>query len=120
MKWFITSAVLMIAGGIFLLYGGETGPSPDPGPTPAPFNDIATKAFADTETAWRTLQGEKAVKLRAGELKSETESVAWFQTNYSEAFKAAWKPVLSAEYEEFGAEKWTAEKEAAVSERYVR
>lgn len=119
MKWFLASAILMIAGGIILLCG-EKSDTPSPSPSPSPFNDIAARAFSDTESAWRKLQGVKASKLRSGELKSETESAAWFQVKYTESFKEAWKPLLSAEYEEFGGDKWTAEKEAAVSERYVQ
>lgn len=118
MKWIISSAVLMVVGGLILLRGG--GDSPNPSPTPAPFSDMASKTFADIEAAWRTLQGEKAVKLRTGELKSESEAKDWFQVNYTTKFKEAWTTLLNAEYESFGGENWTAEKEAAVAERYVR
>lgn len=118
MKWLAVMPVLMLIGGILLLNGADK--VPDDSHDQSNISDVATVAFDAYEASWRKLQGEKAAKLRAGEFENETKSQQWFLKQNGEALKKAFTPVVAAEFEAFGLEKWTAEKEAAVAERYVR
>lgn len=115
MKWFAVFPLMMIVGGVLLLNSG--GGSEE---QKSDVSDVATVAFQNYETAWRKLQGTKAEKLRAGEFASEKASEAWFLGQNGTALKEAFTPVLNAEFEAFGGEAWTAEKEAAFAERLVR
>ena len=118
MKWLAVMPVMMLIGGILLLNGA--GKVPDDSQKQSNISDVASVAFDNYEASWRKLQGEKAAKLRAGEFENEAKSTAWFLQQNGAALKAAFTPVLDAEFEAFGLDKWTAEKEAAVAERYVR
>lgn len=111
--------VLMLIGGIMLMAGGNGGGgSVVPDVTPA--SDLAAKCFRDQEAGWRRTQGEKAVKLRAGEFANERASEAWFLSEYGKIVKEAWVPVLNAEFESYGGDSWTAEKEASIAEGYAK
>jgi hypothetical protein len=81
---------------------------------------VISAVFDEQEAALRELSGERAKALRAGSIKSEAESVAWMQSRFLPRVEASWAKLLTAEAAEFGGEKWTAEKEAATIERYVR
>lgn len=102
-----------ILGGLLLLNGGKSGPGPSP-------SDAVSAVFDAQESAFRRLSGERAKALRAGEIKSESESVTWMQARWLPAFESEWSKLLTQEAAAFGGEQWTAEKEAAWIERYVR
>lgn len=118
MKWFAVMPVMMLIGGILLLNGADK--VPDDSHDQSNISDVATVAFDAYEASWRKLQGEKAAKLRAGEFANEKASRDWFLSKNRDALQNAFTPVIAAEFEVFGLEKWTAAKEAAVAERYVR
>jgi hypothetical protein len=89
--------------------------------SPSPTKPDAVSAVYDTqEIAFRRLSGERAKALRAGEIKSESESAAWMSSRFIPKAEAAWIVLLTEEAKAFGGEQWTAEKEAAWIERYVR
>ena len=117
--WIIGGAVQIamigvgLIGGIYFSGGIPIGPEP-------PKPDAVSAVFDAQEASFRSLSGERAKALRAGELKSEAESVQWMQSRFLPACEAEWAKLLTAEAAEFGGEKWTAEKEAAAIERYVR
>ena len=102
-----------LIGGILLLNGGKVSPGPSP-------SDAVSAVFDAQESTFRQLSGERAKALRSGEITSESASVAWMQSRFLPACEAEWAKLLTAEAAEFGGEKWTAEKEAATIERYVR
>ena len=102
----IISGVLL-AGGIRI--GGSDGPS-----------DSVSKAFDQYETLWRDAQAELATRLESGQIKSESDATDWFGKINTEARRQAFSDILKAEAEEFGGEKWTAEKHAAAIRRYSR
>jgi hypothetical protein len=102
-----------LIGGLLLLNGGKVGP----GPSPA---DSVSAVFDTQESTFRSLSGERAKALRAGEIKSEADSAAWMSSRFIPQAEAAWIVLLTEEAKAFGGEQWTAEKEAAWIERYVR
>ncbi len=102
-----------LIGGILLLNGGKVAPGPSP-------SDAVSAVFDAQETTFRRLSGERSKALRAGEITSEAASVAWMQSRWLPAFEAEWSKLLTQEAAAFGGEQWTAEKEAAWIERYVR
>ena len=102
-----------LIGGLLLLNGGKVGP----GPVPA---DSVSAVFDTQEGTFRSLSGERAKALRAGEIKSESESAAWMSSRFIPQAEAAWVVLLTEEAKAFGGEQWTAEKEAAWIERYAR
>ena len=103
-----------LIGGLLLLIPGG-GVKPGPGPA-----DAVSAVFDAQEAAFRLLSGERAKALRAGEIKSEADSAAWMSSRFIPRVEAEWVKLLTIEAEAFGGEKWTAEKEAATIERYVR
>lgn len=102
-----------LIGGLLLLSGGKVGPGPSP-------SDAVSAVFDTQEAAFRKHIGELAGKLKAGEIATEAAAVAWMDSKFGPDSEAAWVPLLTAEAEAFGGEKWTAEKHAAYIERYVR
>ena len=102
-----------LGGGVWWAGGIPIGPGPQK-------PDAVSAVFDAQESAFRQLSGERAKALRAGEIASESASVAWMQSRFIPDCEAEWAKLLTAESAEFGGEKWTAEKEAAAIERYVR
>ena len=102
-----------LIGGLLLLNGGKTGPTPSP-------SDAVSAVFDAQESTFRKLSGERAKALRSGEIRSESESVAWMQSRWLPAFELEWSKLLTQEAAAFGGEQWTAEKEASHIERYAR
>jgi hypothetical protein len=107
--WIVCGAV----AGVYAAGGIEIGP----GPVPA---DSVSAVFDTQQTTFRSLSGERAKALRSGEINSEAESVAWMSSRFIPKAEAAWVVLLTEEAKAFGGEQWTAEKEAAWIERYVR
>ena len=85
-----------------------------------PVADAVSEVFDTQEAAFRKLNGELEQKLIAGEVKSENEAKTWMESNFLPQSEAAWIKLLEAEKAEFGGDKWTAEKQAAVIGRYAR
>lgn len=118
-SWLVSgakAAALVVCGmvaGIWVSGGIEVGP----GPSPA---DSVSAVFDTQESAFRSLSGERAKALRAGEIKSEADSAAWMSSRFIPKAEAAWIVLLTEEAKAFGGEQWTAEKEAAHIERYAR
>lgn len=102
-----------VVGGIYAAGGIEVGP----GPLPA---DSVSAVFNTQQSAFRSLSGERAKALRAGDIKSEADSASWMSSRFIPQAEAAWIVLLTEEAEAFGGEQWTAEKEAAHIERYSR
>ena len=102
----------MVAG-MYAAGGIEVGP----GPLPA---DSVSVVFDTQEAAFRSLSGERAKALRAGDIKSEADSAAWMSSRFIPQAEAAWIVLLTEEAKSFGGEQWTAEKEASHIERYAR
>jgi hypothetical protein len=117
--WFfggVRAAALIVCGavaGVWVSGGIAIGP----GLVPA---DSVSAVFDTQESAFRSLSGERAKALRAGEIKSEANSAAWMSSRFIPQAEAAWIVLLTEEAKAFGGEQWTAEKEAAWIERYVR
>jgi hypothetical protein len=107
--WIVCGAV----AGVYAAGGIEVGP----GPVPA---DSVSAVFDTQESTFRSLSGERAKALRAGEIKSEADSAAWMSSRFIPKAEAAWIVLLTEEAKAFGGEQWTAEKEAAWIERYAR
>jgi hypothetical protein len=110
------AAALIVCGavaGVYAAGGIEIGP----GPVPA---DSVSAVFDTQESTFRSLSGERSEALRAGEIKSEADSAAWMSSRFIPQAEAAWVVLLTEEAKAFGGEQWTAEKEAAWIERYVR
>jgi hypothetical protein len=118
-SWLVSgakSAALIVCGavaGVYAAGGIEVGP----GPVPA---DSVSAVFDTQESTFRSLSGERAKALRAGEINSEADSAAWMSSRFIPQAEAAWVVLLTEEAKAFGGEQWTAEKEAAWIERYVR
>jgi hypothetical protein len=118
-SWLVSgakAAALIVAGavvGVYAAGGIEIGP----GPVPA---DSVSAVFDAQESEFRSLSGERVKVLRAGEIKSESESAAWMSSRFIPQAEAAWVVLLTEEAKAFGGEQWTAEKEAAHIERYSR
>jgi hypothetical protein len=114
----LKAIVLLTIGalaGIYAAGGIEIGGDVRPGPA-----DAVSVVFDTQESAFRKWSGERAKALRAGEITSEKASADWMAAKYLPESDAAWATLLTAEAAEFGGEKWTAGKEAAVIERYVQ
>ena len=90
------------------------------GPDGGGRNDAVAQVFRTQESAFRRLSGERAKALRAGQIASEKASADWMAAKYLPESEAAWSTLLTAEKAAFGGEQWTAEKEAAHIEGYVR
>ena len=118
-SWLVSGAravALIVCGavaGIWSAGGIEVGP----GPSPA---DSVSTVFNTQESAFRSLSGERAKALQAGEIKSEADSAAWMSSRFIPQAEAAWIVLLTEEAKAFGGEQWTAEKEAIHIERYAR
>jgi len=108
----VAGLVVSFGGGVWSAGGIDVGPKPK--------NDIVSKVFDAQEAAFRELSPERAKALRAGEIKSEAESVTWMSSRFLPKAEAAWTPLLTAEKAAFGGEQWTAEKEAKHIEEYAR
>ena len=110
------AAALIVCGavaGVWVSGGIEVGP----GPVPA---DSVSAVFDTQESTFRSLSGERAKALRAGEIKSEADSAAWMSSRFIPQAEAAWVVLLTEEAKVFGGEQWTAEKEADHIARYAR
>lgn len=110
------AVALIVVGavaGIWSAGGIEVGP----GPSPA---DSVSAVFDTQESAFRSLSGERAKALRAGDIKTEADSAAWMSSRFIPKAEAAWIVLLTEEAKAFGGEQWTAEKEASHIERYAR
>jgi hypothetical protein len=107
--WIVCGAV----AGVYAAGGIEVGP----GPVPA---DSVSAVFDAQESEFRSLSGERAKALRAGEIKSEADSAAWMSSRFIPKAEAAWIVLLTEEAKVFGGEQWTAEKEADHIARYAR
>jgi len=118
-SWLVSgakSAALIVCGavaGVYAAGGIEVGP----GPVPA---DSVSAVFDTQEATFRSLSGDRAKALRAGEIKSEADSAAWMSSRFIPKAEAAWIVLLTKEAKAFGGEQWTAEKEASHIERYAR
>jgi hypothetical protein len=114
--------LLAIAAVVIMQFGTSKTPQPDdtkPEPEPTPIVDKSADAFQDYERLWRVAQGELARKLRSGDIKTEPQATEWFGRANNEALKAAFTPLVEAEHERFGGEKWTAEQHAKQAEEYA-
>lgn len=110
------AVALIVCGavaGVYAAGGIEIGP----GPVPA---DSVSAVFDSQETVFRSLSGERAKALRAGDIKTEADSAAWMSSRFIPKAEAAWIVLLTEEAKAFGGEQWTAEKEANHIERYAR
>ena len=118
-SWLVSgakAAALIVAGAVAGVYSAGGIPiGPD---TVKP--DVVSAMFDAQQSAFRSSCGERAKLLRSGQFSSEAESEAWMKENFLPKAEAEWAKLLTAEAAEFGGEKWTAEKEAATIERYVR
>lgn len=113
----LKAAALVGVGAIAgVWFNGGIDVSPDRGGK----TDAVSEVFDAQESAFRRLSGERAKALRAGEIKTETESFKWMSDRYLPLSDAEWVKLLQSEAEAFGGEKWTAEKEAAHIEGYAR
>jgi hypothetical protein len=110
------AAALIVCGAVAGVYAAGGVPI-GPGPVPA---DSVSAVFDSQESAFRSLSGERAKALRAGEIKSEAESAAWMSSRFIPKAEAAWIVLLTEEAKAFGGEQWTAEKEADHIARYAR
>ena len=118
-SWLVSgakAAALIVCGAVAGIWGAG-GIEIGPGPLPA---DSVSAVFDTQETTFRSLSGERAEALRAGEIKSEAESAAWMSSRFIPKAEAAWIVLLTEEAKAFGGEQWTAEKEAAWIKRYAR
>ena len=105
---------LLISRGITIDWTTPVDPvNPDPITKP----DLVSETFDRYEQAFREVQGLKAELLRSGSLTSEEASVKWFSSQ--EVPQKSFEKLLDYEYEQFGGEQWTAEKEAEVAERWA-
>ena len=118
-SWLVSGAkaVALIVCGAVAGTWSAGGIAVGPGPLPA---DSVSAVFDTQEAAFRSLSGERAKALRAGEIKSEADSASWMSSRFIPKAEAAWIVLLTEEAKAFGGEQWTAEKEAAVIERYAR
>ena len=110
---------LAIGGG--LLWPDIAKYLPKPSPVdPIVETDLVDSYFVAAEVSFRSLQGQKATKLRAGEFETEADSVKWFEGQFTDAKRIAVKPLLDYEYDQFGGEKWTPEGEAVIAEQWLK
>ena len=117
--WLVSGAkavALIVCGAVAGVYAAGGIPI-GPGPVPA---DSVSVVFDTQESEFRSLSGERAKALRAGEIKSEADSAAWMSSRFIPQAEAAWVVLLTEEAKAFGGEQWTAEKEAAHIARYAR
>lgn len=112
----VKAAALIVCGMVAGIYA-TGGIAVGPGPLPA---DSVSAVFDSQESAFRSLSGERAKALLAGEIKTEAESAAWMSSRFIPQAEAAWIVLLTEEAKAFGGEQWTAEKEASHIERYSR
>ena len=82
-----------------------------------PTDDVG-QAFREYERNWRSLQRDLANRLDRGEITSEEQAFEWFLAANTEARRLAFTPLLQAEQDAFGVEKWTAKKHANYIRRY--
>jgi hypothetical protein len=118
-SWLVSgakAAALIVCGAVAGVYAAGGIPI-GPGPVPA---DSVSAVFDTQESTFRSLSGERAKALRAGEIKSEADSAAWMSSRFIPKAEAAWIVLLTEEAKAFGGEQWTAEKEANHIERYSR
>jgi hypothetical protein len=117
--WLVSGAeavALIVCGAVAGVLGAggiEIGPEPVPA-------DSVSAVFDTQESTFRSLSGERARALRAGEIKSEADSAAWMSSRFIPQAEAAWIVLLTEEAKAFGGEQWTAENEASHIERYAR
>jgi hypothetical protein len=110
------AAILLVGVGIGIWSAGGIPIGGDV----VPVADAVSEVFDTQEAVFRKLNGELAQKLIAGEIKSENEARTWMESNFLPQSDAAWIKLLESEKAEFGGDKWTAEKQAAVIGRYAR
>jgi hypothetical protein len=118
-SWLVSgakAAALIVCGAVAGVYAAGGIPI-GPGPVP---DDLVSAVFDTQEATFRNLSGERAKALRAGEIKCEADSAAWMSSRFIPKAESAWIVLLTEEAKAFGGEQWTAEKEAAWIERYVR
>ena len=111
---------LMIIAALVLWWansGGDPVEPVTPDPPPIVELDLVSETFDRYEQAFREVQGLKAELLRSGSLTSEEASVKWFSSQ--EVPQKSFEKLLDYEYEQFGGEQWTAEKEAEIAERWA-
>jgi hypothetical protein len=111
----LIALLLGVGIGVYAAGGIQIGGDVRPGPA-----DAVSEVFDTQEAAFRKLNGELAQKLIAGEIKSENEARKWMESNFLPQSDAAWIKLLESEKAQFGGDKWTAEKQAAVIGRYAR
>tara|TARA_B110000503_G_C7003242_1_gene352416 strand:+ start:267 stop:644 length:378 start_codon:yes stop_codon:yes gene_type:complete len=112
--------LLLLTGGVMMAPRLNCHGSPPSPVDPIVETDLVDSYFVAAEVSFRSLQGQKADKLRAGEFEAEADSVKWFETEFTNAKREAVKPLLDYEFEQFGREKWTPEGEAAIAERWSK
>jgi hypothetical protein len=83
-----------------------------------PSSDSVSIVFDLQESEFRRLSVDRAAALRAGEIKSESESVQWMAARFIPIVESSWLPLLTEEKNSFGGEKWTPEREAQTVEKY--
>lgn len=109
----VAGLAVSFVGGAWSAGGWQIGP----GPAHA---DSVSAVYDALEAKFRSVNGECAGLLRAGELKSEKAAADWIQERLEEASQPIWVPLLQEEAKAFGGKDWTAEKQAAHIERYAR
>jgi len=112
--------LLLLAGGLLMALLNSQGPVVPVPPVPVDDTDLVDSYFFASETMFRSLQGQKADRLRAGEFETEADSVKWFETQFTDAKREAVKPLLDYEFEQFGREKWTPEGEAVIADKWAK
>lgn len=112
--------LLILAGGVMMAPRLNCHGSPPSPVDPVAETDLVDSYFVAAEVSFRSLQGQKATKLRAGEFETEADSVKWFEGQFTDAKRIAVKPLLDYEYDQFGGEKWTPEGEAVIAEQWLK
>jgi hypothetical protein len=80
-SWLVSgakAAALIVCGAVAGIWGAggiEIGPEPVPA-------DSVSAVFDTQESTFRSLSGERAEALRAGEIKSEADSAAWMSSRF--------------------------------------
>jgi len=110
------SLVAMVIGGILLVFSSGTSGNKEPQKAA----DSISAAFDAYESAWRDAQKGLAERLERGDIKTEPEATKWFASANASAMRAAFQPVVDAEFESFGGEKWTPGAHAKFIRRYCR
>lgn len=98
--------------------GGGDVPGPEPEP-PGPVASDVDAAFNRYRKNWLEAACMLSDKLDGGEITSERQAAEWFGKANAAALKDAFTPLAESEYEQFGGEKWTAAKHAAVLRSYT-